>query len=352
MFNNFIILKSKKVLLFCLAFFYSIAVLTNGLFLASKAYTPEISPKMVQAANMISGLFDFIKQTNKATYSSDIVSDTVSEKIIKVYFHKEGYVKEMSLEEYITGVLYGEVPSYYCEEALKAQAVAARSYTLYKINNGITHENGADICTDYSHCQAWTPNEKESLYPDSIVQAVEATQNIICTYEGACINALYFSNSAGATESIENVWGGNPVPYLKSVYSPGEAEFYDYCQVKVYSQYEFAALINAYNSSIFADFESGIENIQNIQRSPSGRILSAEIGGITFTGLQIRAMFGLRSANVHFCKTGESISVVALGYGHGVGMSQCGAQAMAQSGATYDEILKHYYTGIELSSIA
>ena len=338
--------KIKKALTFSLSVFCSIAIAIQGYFVYAKNPTLEMQHKTLKAANMISELFKFIKQSNEKNYP-----EVSSQKIIKVYLHKEGYIKEMSLEEYITGVLYGEVPSYYSAEALKAQAVAARSYTLYKINNGIFHENGADICTDYSHCQAWTPCEKGSRYPDSIVQAVEDTQNIICTYNGECINALYFSNSGGATESIENVWGGKPLPYLKSVYSPGEAEFYDYCQVKTYSQYDFAGAINASNSGVFADSEIGIENIQNIQRSPSGRIISVEIDGITFTGLQIRAIFGLRSSNIHFNQNGDIISIVALGYGHGVGMSQCGAEIMAQNGATYEEILKHYYTDIKLSSI-
>ena len=339
--------KAKKALTFSLSLFCSITIAIQGHIVSAKARTPEIPQKTLQAANMLSGLFDFIKQSNEANYPAP-----TSQKNIKVYFHKEGYIKEMSLEEYITGVLYGEVPSYYSGEALKAQAVAARSYTLYKINNGISHENGADICTDYSHCQAWTANGKGSHYPDSIVQAVEDTKNLICTYEGKCINALYFSNSGGATESIENVWGGSAIPYLKSVYSPGEAEFYDYCQVKTFTIWEFISAIQSYNNDCYVDSEIGIENIQNIKRSPSGRIITAEIGNITFTGLQLRAMFGLRSSNIYFNQNDDNISVVALGYGHGVGMSQCGAEAMAQNGATYEEILKHYYTDIELTSIA
>ena len=339
--------KTKKVLTFSLSLFCVVAITIQGHIVSAKARTPEIPQKTLQAANMISRLFDFIKQSNEANYPAP-----ASQKNIKVYFHKEGNIKEISLEEYITGVLYGEVPSYYSGEALKAQAVAARSYTLYKINNGISHENGADICTDYSHCQAWTPYEKGSHYPDSIVQAVEDTKNLICTYEGECINALYFSNSGGATESIENVWGGSPVPYLKSVYSPGEAAFYDYCQVKSLTLHEFSSFIKSYNEECNIDSDIGTGNIKNIKRSPAGRIITAEIGNITFTGLQLRAMFGLRSSNIYFNQNDDNISVVALGYGHGVGMSQCGAEAMAKNGATYEEILKHYYSNIEISSIA
>lgn len=306
----------------------------------------NITSKTAKSASMISGLFNLIKNANKDKFSET----AVKENTIKVFFHKEAVIREISLEEYIKGVLYGEMPSYYSIEALKAQAVAARSYTVYRIRNGSTHQNGADVCTDYTHCQAWTADSAETPYPESIVRAVDETKNTICTYNGECINAMYFSNSGGATESIENVWGGREIPYLKSVASPGEAGFYDFCQVKTYSYDEFAAVIDAYrDSDADIDVEAGIYNIKNIKRSPAGRIISAEIGGITSTGLQIRAMFSLRSSNVYFSQDGSTISIVALGYGHGVGMSQCGAQAMAKNGADWVEILKHYYTGIDIS---
>ena len=180
----------------------------------AKTGTKATNKKTIQAARMISGMFDFIKNSNKDKY----IPNTKDEITIKVYFHKEKIVRQMSLDDYISGVLYGEVPSYYCEEALKAQAIAARSYTLYRIYNGISHAGGADICTD----QAWTPREENSVYPEAITKAVKATENIIATYNGKCINALYFSNSGGNTEAIENVWGGSPYPYLKSVSSPGK----------------------------------------------------------------------------------------------------------------------------------
>lgn len=343
-------LKIKKTFAFLLVLVCTASI--GGHSVLAKTGTKATNKKTIQAARMISGMFDFIKNSNKDKY----IPNTKDEITIKVYFHKEKIVRQMSLDDYISGVLYGEVPSYYCEEALKAQAIAARSYTLYRIYNGISHAGGADICTDYTHCQAWTPREENSVYPEAITKAVKATENIIATYNGKCINALYFSNSGGNTEAIENVWGGSPYPYLKSVSSPGEADFYDYCQVKSYSLSDFANAVTNYNSSAVCDNESGTANVKNIKRSPSGRIISAEIGGITFTGLQIRAMFSLRSSNIYFSDvhSGEgssSVAIVALGYGHGVGMSQCGAQAMALNGADYEEILKHYYTGIELSQI-
>ena len=333
------LLKLKKTVALCLALICSVSV---GSFCFSAATKKGNSAKKAaNAANMISGLFKYIKTSNELKVDTSI----------KVHFHKEDIVKEMKLDDYLLGVVYAEVPESYSIEALKAQAIAARSYTLYKINNGITHQNGADVCTDYTHCQAWNPAEKESVYPESITKAIKETQNTIITYGSKCINALYFSNSAGMTESAENVWSGSHYPYLKSVSSPGESEFSDFCQVKNFTFDQFIQAIESYSEDITCDADLGVSNIQNIKRSPSGRILSAEIGGKTFTGLQIRSIFSLRSSNIYFTQNDSGISVVSLGYGHGVGMSQCGAQAMAKSGSNYIEILKHYYPGTELGQI-
>ncbi|MBE7058978.1 MAG: stage II sporulation protein D [Ruminococcaceae bacterium] len=340
-------LNFKKTTALCLALICSVSV--GSFCVSAAAEKVNSTKKTANAANMISGLLEYIKNSNES--KSDSSASNTYDTSIKIYFHKEEIVKEMELDEYISGVVYAEVPESYSIEALKAQAIAARSYTLYKIKNGITHPNGADVCTDYTHCQAWNPREKDSDYPESIKKAVKETQNTIITYDGECINALYFSNSAGMTESAENVWEGSSYPYLKSVYSPGESEFPDFCQVKNFTFYEFLQSIENYSEDITCDADAGVSNIQNIKRSPSGRILSAEIGGKIFTGLQIRAMFSLRSSNIYFTQNDSGISIVALGYGHGVGMSQCGAQAMAKTGSNYIEILKHYYPGTELCQI-
>lgn len=271
---------------------------------------------------------------------------------IKVYFHREGVVKSVALDDYIMGVIYGEVPETYNIEALKAQAVAARSYTMYRISNNISHENGADVCTDYTHCQAWTEADSEG-YPEPIIQAVQETHNIVGTYDGKCINALYFSNSGGYTEAVENVWGGAPFPYLVSVESPGEAGNYDFCSVKYFTPDGFVDAICSYSEDMECSADDAVSNITQIQRSESGRIISAKISGKMFTGQQLRAMFGTLSSNIHFEKLqGGAVAVVSIGYGHGVGMSQCGAQAMAESGADYETILKHYYIGIELEKLS
>ena len=195
----------KKLMAFITAFFVTISVYT---------VTAESGNKSEFRAGMINNLIDLIKKSNKEEIETQtppaeetpypnmeesnkpIKDDNI---YINVYFHREGVVKEMNLDDYIMGVLYGEVPETYHKEALKAQAIAARSYTIYRINNHITHENGADVCTDYTHCQAWTEAENGGDYPDSIASAVKETHNIIGTYKNDCIIALYFSNSVGYT---------------------------------------------------------------------------------------------------------------------------------------------------------
>lgn len=303
-------------------------------------------------AGMISNLFDFIKgATKKDAPEEPSIPEDDETFYINVYFHKEGVIRRMALDDYLKGVLYGEVPESYHKEALKAQAVAARSYALYRIRNGISHENGADICTDYTHCQAWAASDS-GKYPDSISSAVDDTSDIISTYNGKCINAMYFSNSGGYTESIGNVWDGSDTPYLTSVQSPGESDNYDFCSVKYYTSHEFAARIKEYDNTLPVDEDDAFWKITDIQRTPTGRIISAKIYDKTFTGQQIRSMFGTLSSNIHFEKiSDDAVVIVSLGYGHGVGMSQCGAQAMALQGYNFEDILKHYYTGTELSDI-
>lgn len=321
--------------------------------LLTMSVSAKTQDKTARREGMISGMMDFIRKSTEHISETPQQDDTPSgdDIFIDVYFHRDGEIRAVSLDEYIMGVVYGEVPESYEEEALKAQAIAARSYTVYRIENNILHSNGADVCTDYTHCQAWTQSEN-GAYPDSIANAVSETHNIIGTYGGKCINALYFSNSGGYTESIENVWGGAPSPYLVSVESPGESENYDYCSVKYFTAEDFTERIASYTGSDSCDPDDALSNIAEIKRSESGRIISANVAGVNLSGQKVREMLGTLSSNIFFKSLQDgSVIAISMGYGHGVGMSQCGAQAMAENGSAYDEILKHYYTGIELTEI-
>ncbi len=263
---------------------------------------------------------------------------------IKVYLAQSGSVVEMNAEDYVKGAVAGEMPSSFEEEALKAQAVACRSYLLNKIESGTADDahKGAVICTDSTHCQAYNADiSDESFY--KISRAVEATASEVITYNGKTADAVFFSTSSGNTENASDVWG-NEVPYLVSVPSPGEEDAPNFKSETVISEDE---LKSRFEEKIDGtDWSAGI--IENIRRSEAGGIITASIGGVPTEGRAIREILGLRSSNIQITRSGEDFVFEVTGNGHGVGMSQYGANAMAKNGSGYKEILEHYYTGVSL----
>ncbi len=257
-----------------------------------------------------------------------------------------GAVTPMDSEEYIMCVVAGEVSPNYAPEALKAQAVAARTYLYYKMSNGGC-ANGGDICADYAHCQAFKSNEqmisqwgsKYDIYYSAIKQAVTETSGEIVKYDGMPICALYHSSSVGKTEDCISVFGGNR-PYLVSVDSPLEKSDGEYAKTVTFSRSEFIKKINDY-----FDIDIDKIDVKLGTHTAAGRVATVIIGGQSFKATKLRLALGLRSTDFTFENNGDSITFTTYGYGHGVGMSQHGAQAMAENGSTYKEILTHYYTG-------
>ena len=256
------------------------------------------------------------------------------------------------------GVLVGEVPATYDIEALKAQAVVARTYTLYKLkNNPNIHEN-ADICDSPSCCQAWiskedrfekwNENERESNW-NKIVNAVDNTSKTIITYNGEPINAFFHSNSGGSTETVANVWGGEDYPYLQSVETSGEEGYRQYKSQVTFSREELVEKLKEVYPEIEINFDE--ENaIQIIEYTDSGRVKTIKFGNTNISGIEARTIFELKSAKFSV-DVGEQITFNVIGYGHGVGLSQTGADAMAKTGATAEQIIKHYYTGVEIEKM-
>lgn len=257
-----------------------------------------------------------------------------------------GTSEKMDLEDYIKGVVLAEMPASYDSEALKAQAVAARTYAVNKIRSG-AHEGGA-VCTDYTCCQAYISPEsytggKENL--EKVKEAVSDTAGEIMTYDGDPITAVFHSMSAGRTTSAESAWGSS-VPYLCAVDSPleeSEENFITYVTVPLQ---EFSEKLK----TLSAEYAGSIE-IGEIVTDGSGYVKSVVIGGIAFTGGNIRTLFNLRSTNFTVSSDGENAIFTVKGYGHGVGMSQHGANLLAQKGENYREILKTYYTGISIDKL-
>ena len=263
----------------------------------------------------------------------------------------DGQVQEMDLNQYLWGVVAAEMPASFEKEALKAQAVAARTYSLHKAGNAANHPE-ADLCTNYACCQAWISREKAqanwgenaAAYTDKITQAVAETNNQVILYEGQLISAVFHSSSGETTQDAVAVWG-NSVPYLQSVESPEGEEVPNFHSQVTFTAQEFKDTYLAAQPDGVLEGEPanwfGETTLTN-----GGSVGTIVIVGVTVTGVQARQIFGLRSAAFTVETTADSVTFQVTGFGHGVGMSQYGANAMAADGSTYTEILQHYYTGV------
>ena len=300
----------------------------------SAAAVSEPSPTASAASRTIQ---EFVVHRSRSTESA--ADDTAfhdSDQTVSVLV--SGAETQMSLHDYLTGVLMGEVPASYEPEALKAQAIAARTYTL----NRLSH-NGT-LSDDPAVCQAFLPlsNAPEKLGDnweallEKLSDAVTETDGLVLTYDGQLISATYFSGSGGRTESAQAVWG-NAIPYLVSVDSPGEEETTDYESTVTVPLSDFLSQLGITSPAV-----------SSVSYTTGGGVDTIVIGGTSFTGLELRKAFGLRSTRFDLAVTEDDVIFDVLGNGHRVGMSQSGAEAMALSGSTYDEILLWYYTGVTL----
>ena len=275
---------------------------------------------------------------------------------VKLLHTKTGEVEELDLDQYLLGVVSSEMPASFEIEALKAQAVVARTYTIYKITEEKKHEN-ADICDDSKCCQAWiskedrfarwNEEERESNW-SKIEEAVNSTKGEIVKYEGKPINAFFHSNSGGTTDTATAVWGGANYPYLQAVETSGEDAYTQYSSEVVLSKEEFANKIREYHSEFQIDYS--LENqIEILSYTEGERVKEIKIGNLNLSGVEIRNIFKLKSAKFEINIDGENIKFNVIGYGHGVGMSQTGADSMARQGKNYEDIIKHFYTGVEIT---
>lgn len=277
---------------------------------------------------------------------------------LSVYDQTQKLVLPMELEHYLAGVVAAEMPVSFSTEALKAQAVAARTYTVYHLLHGGCAKSGSDICTASACCQAYADDDRlrekwGEAYAVNIARigaAVNETAGEILLYDGAPIDALYHSASGGATENAESAFA-MALPYLVSVPSEnetgtsrlfGEVRFSatDFCK-RVNNAYPNAGLI-----------EKRLEQQVEIKKtSDSGRVLQLRLGKTTITGKQLRKLIALDSTMFTMEFDGADVVFHTRGYGHGVGMSQTGANAMALGGRSYREILLYYYTGVSFGAI-
>lgn len=259
----------------------------------------------------------------------------------------DGTVLEMDMDDYLVGVVLAEMPASFEQEAKKAQAVVARTFTLKAVTTGGKHGDGS-VCADPGCCQAYI-EEPEYLTiggkEEDILAAKSAvleTSGFVLTYEDTLIEATYFSCSGGSTEDAVAVWGTD-FPYLRATNSPGEENAAHYMDTVLFSTEEFADALGLKLSG------SPQSWLGMATYTAGGGVNTMFIGGQEFKGTVLRSLLGLRSTDFTMTAEGDAITVVTRGFGHRVGMSQYGADAMALSGSRYEEILSHYYQGTTLT---
>ncbi len=284
-------------------------------------------------------------------------------KSIKVYYNEENIIKETDFEEYLKCVVSAEVPAEFNKEAIKAQAVAARTYIYNKYlkfnedpNTAPIEHKDAIVCTNSKHCCAYYSKEKlEKIhgkewmdkYYSKICKCVEETKGEIVTYENQPIIAVFHASSGGCrTENSEDVWSSN-LPYLTSVESPEEDKRTGYYTEVLVTCNEFKNKIN----EKYPDANLGDDRntwINGIKYTTGKSVQYIMIGNAEIKGTEIRALFGLKSACFEVSILNDNVLFKVSGSGHGVGLSQHGANIMANKGKDYKEILKWYYKGTEI----
>ena len=321
-------------------------------FIMPIVFTKEFDAKEVIASKEI------IEDTQNSEIETKSVYEYSQYGTIKLLHKKTGEVEEINLDEYLLGVVSAEMPVSYESEALKAQAIVARTYTIYKIKNSNKHEE-ADICDDSTCCQAWISKEDRFARWEEadreknwkkIEEAVYSTVGKVITYDKDVIDAFFHSNSGGKTEEVSNVWGGSNMPYLQSVETLGEDAYSQYLSEVSFTKEEFEAKIKEKHSNFNIDYNEP-ECIKVIEYTNGDRVKKVKIGNLNLSGVEVRSILGLKSANFEYQIIDNEIKFTVKGYGHGVGMSQTGANTLAKEGKTAEEIIKHFYTGVEINNI-
>lgn len=271
------------------------------------------------------------------TYSQRNYNNTkiIDKKIISVYNTKENRILKMSLEEYVWRVVAKEMPLSFHDEALKAQMVVARTYALKK-STSKTHENDADVCTDHNHCTAFLISND---YDKKLVYLEKTTKDQILTYDNQPILAVFHATSSGVTEKSSDIWQ-NQLPYLINVDSRVDEHVNGFYSEQIFSEEELKKLLSVENPLEFKD----------VILTDAGSVKSINVCGKIYSGTEIRNLLGLRSNNFTIKNDNDIYTFSVKGYGHGVGMSQTGANEYAKQGLNYAEILKKYYPGTEIKN--
>lgn len=278
--------------------------------------------------------FIFTKQFETQTVGVDVPSDPLTDNstpydykdynTIKLLHTKTNQIEEINLDEYLYGVVSSEMPATFEQEALNAQAIVARTYTIYTINHNNSKHGDAQICDSFACCQAWITKEDRLAKWDEnvrqsnwqkIVTAVDSTKGKIITYKGEPIDAFFHSNSGGTTEMPINVWGGSGFEYLQSVTTAGEESYTQYASEVELSKQELEEKVKEKYSDCTINWSE--ENcLQILEFTESGRVKTFKVGNKNLSGVEARTIFGLRSTNFEFKINGQQIKFNVKGYGH------------------------------------
>lgn len=273
---------------------------------------------------------------------------------IDVYMTDISKVVTMNLEDYVLGVVAGEMPASFDVEALKAQALAARTYTMLRMKrfggSGCSLHPEADICTDSTHCQAYRNPATVKKDLDKLKEAVYGTAGEVIVYDNKLIDAVFHSTSGGKTENSEDIWSSK-VPYLRSVISQYEEQSPKYVAQQEISIDNFIKGMKKLDSGVKINKKNIQNEIKVLERSEGGRITKLKVGDKTFDGMDVRNVLGLNSSNFKYTVGKNTILFTVIGNGHGIGLSQYGADGMAKNGAGYRDIVMHYYQGVDIVDI-
>lgn len=282
---------------------------------------------------------------------------------IRVKYSKTGNVVAMDINDYLRGVVPSEMPPSYNIEALKAQAIVARTYTYKKM---MTHGEGeeADMCDNHTHCQAFYDKDtlfsiwrkrgfSEDLikeYWNKINEAVVSTQNQVITYNGEYIKAFFHASSPYKTENIDQIWGGEKLPYLVSVENEEKEDYQNRTSCVKVTFDDFKSKIKEKYGKNVTDDEC--RNACINEYTTSGRIKNIKCGELVISAENLRVLFSLKSTDFKLDIEDNNLVFNVTGYGHGIGMSQVGADTYANKGYGYEDIIKHYYTGVEITTLS
>ncbi len=343
----------KKALLYFLAFLFICFLLPA--FLTKKSVKTNLAIQNENKQENQKGTLSENEQDDSKKIEEEYDYKTYSK--IKLLHKKTNEIEEVNLDDYLCNVVSAEMPVDFENEALKAQAIVARTYTIYKAKNP-KHEN-SDICDDSTCCQAWISKEDRLLkWPEDkrennwkkIQEAVKETKGKIITYNNEPINAFFHSNSGGTTEVPANVWGGSNYPYLQVVQTSGEEGYSQYASEVEFTNEELINKLKVKYKDIKIDFNKE-EDIKILEYTNSNRVKTIKFGNHEIAGVEARTVFGLKSTNFEIIKEQGKIKFYVKGYGHGVGMSQTGADTMAKEGKTCEEIIKHFYVGVSIENL-